>query len=184
MAIEIGDLVVRKSYQKDLVFRVVGFDDDQALLKGVDLRLMADAPLDDLEKVDADQQHFYRSEVRMMEEESIRLIHQNKRLRDGVNRFKHLNYYRDTAVHFEYPGKVLHIDGDKAYLDKCLNRYAELGVPALGFHVSEKEIPKVLPDYINAVQPDILVITGHDGILKKKSRFIQAGFLSEFAPFC
>ncbi|NLS44701.1 MAG: hypothetical protein GX969_03045 [Firmicutes bacterium] len=48
----IGDLVVRKSYDADVIFKVVSLYGSIALLKGVYSRVIADAPLDDLVKVD------------------------------------------------------------------------------------------------------------------------------------
>lgn len=49
-----GDIVGRKSYQSDILFQVKEFFKGEggrefALLKGLDLRLIADAPLEDLE---------------------------------------------------------------------------------------------------------------------------------------
>ena len=53
---KIGDIVTRKSYNKDIIFRIVGFNIDNknekiAILKGVAFRIIADAYLDDLELV-------------------------------------------------------------------------------------------------------------------------------------
>lgn len=52
-----GDIVVRKSYNKDIIFKIIGFSKDEdnkkiAMLKGVAFRVIADAYLDDLEKVE------------------------------------------------------------------------------------------------------------------------------------
>ena len=48
-----GDIVTRKSYNQDIIFKITGFSKDEnnnkiALLKGVAFRLIADAYLDDL----------------------------------------------------------------------------------------------------------------------------------------
>jgi len=50
----VGDLVVRKSHGADVVFRVSSIEDGVALLRGVCFRLMADAPISDLVKIEAD----------------------------------------------------------------------------------------------------------------------------------
>ncbi|WP_024832714.1 sporulation peptidase YabG [Ruminiclostridium josui] len=51
--IEIGSLVYRKSYEKDVLFRVDDIKDCEGkkiiILKGVDVRLIADAQEDDLD---------------------------------------------------------------------------------------------------------------------------------------
>ena len=51
---KVGDIVVRKSYNKDIVFKITSFyynnkNEKIAVLKGVAFRLIADSPLDDLE---------------------------------------------------------------------------------------------------------------------------------------
>ena len=53
---KIGDIVTRKSYNKDIIFRITGFSIDNknekiAILKGVAFRVIADAYLDDLDIV-------------------------------------------------------------------------------------------------------------------------------------
>lgn len=59
-------------------------------------------------------------------------------------------------------GKVLHIDGDKNYLDKCLKLYEGVGVVAYGLCFEEKDIVNIIDEYIDKLNPDIVVITGHD----------------------
>ena len=66
------------------------------------------------------------------------------------------------------PGKILHFDGDKDYLDRCLKFYKETGVMAVGKNIDEKNVPSVINKYLNEVKPDIVVITGHDAYYKKK----------------
>ncbi len=54
--IEIGNLVYRKSYERDVLFRVsdIIFEEGKKIiiLKGVNVRLQADAEEDDLDKVE------------------------------------------------------------------------------------------------------------------------------------
>ena len=45
---QLGDLVTRKSYDHDIVFKIVGIREDNYILKGVFIRLFADSPKDDL----------------------------------------------------------------------------------------------------------------------------------------
>lgn len=59
-------------------------------------------------------------------------------------------------------GKVLHIDGDKDYLQSCLKFYASVNIYAWGIYIKENEIEGKIIDIIKDVNPDILVITGHD----------------------
>ena len=44
----IGDLVTRKSYDNDIVFKIIDINEGIYILKGVVVRLFADSPGDDL----------------------------------------------------------------------------------------------------------------------------------------
>ncbi len=145
----IGDLVVRKSYGKDVVFRVQEIKSGFAVLRGIHFRLLADAPLDDLETVSAAQT-----------QEGMR----------GEERYRSLLAEEDRppAPYFEVPGKILHLDGDGMYLRKSIAVYNELHIPAEGYHLLEPDMPDALTKLLPQVQPDIVVITGHDGFLKHR----------------
>ena len=45
---KIGDLVTRKKYNNDVVFRIEKIDGNNVYLVGIDIRLCADAEIDDL----------------------------------------------------------------------------------------------------------------------------------------
>ena len=49
---KIGDYVVRKKYKKDILFEIVDIHNDIYILRGVELRLIADSEEDDLELSD------------------------------------------------------------------------------------------------------------------------------------
>lgn len=59
-------------------------------------------------------------------------------------------------------GKILHLDGDVEYLNKCLDLYKELGIYAFGRCVKEESMASEIGEYIRKVNPDVVVITGHD----------------------
>ena len=44
MTFKIGDYVTRDSYNNDIVFVIVDIKNDEAILKGFDLRLIANSP--------------------------------------------------------------------------------------------------------------------------------------------
>ena len=50
MNLKIGDIVSRKSYHNDILFKIIDITDDVVTLKGVDLRLYADSDISDLKK--------------------------------------------------------------------------------------------------------------------------------------
>ena len=50
--------------------------------------------------------------------------------------------YVKSGNYFQIPGKVLHLDGDPAYLKKCMSLYEKIGIPVYGIHCNEKEMPE------------------------------------------
>src|SRR5699024_6600488 len=64
--------------------------------------------------------------------------------------------------YFYLPGKILHIDGDKGYLDRCTEFYKNMNIVSYGVISSEDKIYTKIVDYLEEINPDVLVITGHD----------------------
>lgn len=62
----VGDLVVRKSHDADIVFKVTSLNEGIALLRGICFRVMADAPLSDLVKVDSDYEAMQEERFSML----------------------------------------------------------------------------------------------------------------------
>lgn len=161
-----GDIVARRSHKQDLFFRIVQIQTEggekTALLKGINTRLMADAPLNDLIEKSS-------SEVAHYQLEDYKDIYQ--KLKVVVNQRKSIYENDENEEYFEIPGRVLHLDGDEEYLEQCLKTYRQLGLEAKGICKSEKEQPKVIYQILQENPTDILVLTGHDGFLKGKKDF-------------
>lgn len=166
--ISIGDLVIRKSHGGDIVFRVTDVSEEsgsqQAVLKGMHLRLLADAPFEDLERIDAEH---LRDEIVRAEDihnerlKRVMLRRDMERERIEMNRSDTVKKYD----FFDLPGKVLHIDGDEEYLKMCLKTYNQLNIQAVGQCIAEEKQPEVIIDLIDEHRPDILVLTGHDALI-------------------
>ena len=73
--------------------------------------------------------------------------------------------------YFYIPGKILHIDGDKTYLSKSMSFYKKANVLAMGIHSKEEEIINNIWNYLEDINPDIVVITGHDSRTKNNSKY-------------
>lgn len=157
--IKIGDIVGRKSYNKDILFRVKNIIDTKAgkiaILNGIIERVEADSRISDLEKV---------SEKRIQEDLSII----QKRIEDKINQ---LDKIKENRNKYTITGKILHLDGDKKYSEKSYRYYKKMGLNAIVKNIPEYKQPKVVYNLLKIYQPDILVITGHDGIIKKNSRY-------------
>ncbi|MEF2968758.1 sporulation peptidase YabG [Paenibacillus sp. M1] len=166
----LGDLVVRKSYGGDVTFRVERIEREQAIIKGTEFRLLADAPLSDLVKVSQNDPGEKTQRVRIKATESLQKL-QKDRLELTERNQSALGrdwYPNGEPSFFEVPGKVLHLDGDERYLQKSLSLYEKLRVPAHGYFVSESAMAGALYRLLPSIQPDVVVLTGHDGVLKNR----------------
>jgi spore coat assembly protein len=164
-----GDMVTRKSYGKDLCFVIVEVDEESetAILKGIDVRLMADAPLADLEALTDEERQKFEANRRHVEDECLRLVQTRRAMESEKRSLRKEARFRSDPDFFERPGRVLHLDGDGTYLEKCLNLYRELGIRAQGHHVLESQMPSKVKKLLEDFEPDILIITGHDGLIRK-----------------
>lgn len=168
MTVHVGDLVERKSYQRDLLFRVTEIKDTIAILFGEEFRLVADAPIEDLVLVDQRDYTKRVKQERETMEKTYRLFQQDYVLMRQRHEYQSTSGYTNEVNYFQMPGKVLHLDGDPLYLRKCLDLYTKIGVPVQGIHCKETEMHEKVLDLIEHVRPDILVITGHDAYTKSK----------------
>ena len=151
MEIKKGMLVTRNSYNNDIVFKVLRVKDGICYLKGSEVRLLADAYVEDLnEYVPTD-----RGEDELTDNDK-KLV-RNELLNAQKNDF------------FFLPAKVLHIDGDSDFLERCLKFYKEAGIYAIGKKIKEDKIYEQLRSLLNEYNPDIIVITGHDAFFKKNN---------------
>lgn len=145
---EIGDSVTRKSYDNDIVFKIVAIDDDIYYLSGLNVRLCADAKEEDLVKC---------------------IKHNEEDEREFLNSIKKINTL-ERNDYFYLPGKILHIDGDKDYLKRCLKFYEELNIWSVGIVEKEDNVPYRIRELLEEYNPSIVVITGHDAYYKKGSK--------------
>lgn len=143
--INIGDYITRNSYDNDTVFLVLNIIGNTVYLKGVYARLYADSDINDCIKIDK----------KSMEDdfipESIKIDNENR-----------------DSMFFRIPAKILHLDGDEEYLQRCMEYYKENKVFAVGQIIDEEHIAEDITTYLRKVNPDIVIITGHDAYFKKK----------------
>lgn len=142
---QIGDLVTRKSYDNDIIFRIIAIDDNNYILKGEVVRLYADSPKEDLKiYVDDDKDDFAPE----------------------IDNFRNL----DRNEYFYLPGKIVHLDQDLSFINKCMNFYKKNRIKAYGICTDGKDLSNVVTESLNKYNPDIIVITGHDALYRKKRK--------------
>lgn len=148
MNFKIGDYVTRKSHNNDIVFQIIKISGNETFLKGIDVRLLADSDTDDLVKV-VKKIDYYDNDRKLTESlvNSIAL---------------------DRSEYFYLPGRILHIDSDNNYLERCIKFYTELKVEAYGINIEEENLEHEIINKLAEYKPDILVITGHDAYFKNK----------------
>lgn len=150
-----GDIVSRNSYGNDIIFSVVRIMKNEtriALLKGIDVRIEADALLTDLQIVSREEQIKREKEL---EQRILTMIEKEKKSKD--NR-------RKEIIH---TGRILHLDGDRKYSEKSKMYYRKMGLNAVVRNVPEYKQSQVINKLLIIYNPDILVITGHDRNDKK-----------------
>lgn len=146
MLFNIGDIVTRNSHHNDTFFEIVRIEENVAYLKGINLRLLADSDISDLVKVDNKD------------------IVDDERITSSITNELNL----DRSEFFYLPGKILHIDGDEDYLKRCMNFYKKLNIMAYGLCLKEADIKTEIRNYLENLNPDVVVITGHDAYYKRK----------------
>lgn len=68
-------------------------------------------------------------------------------------------------------GRILHLDGDRKYSEKSIKYYRKLGLDAIVKNIPERKQPYVVCELLSKYEPDILVITGHDAMIKSGTNF-------------
>lgn len=161
MRVKKGDVVGRISYGKDILFTVekvikTNANNEFCILKGLTERIKADAPMEDLLIIDKTivDKHINYTEERL--EKRIKKINEQT------------SFKRDSRT---YTGKILHLDGDKKYSEKSAKYYKDIGLNAIVKNISENKQASMVKGLLERYKPDILVITGHDAMIKNGRNF-------------
>lgn len=172
----IGDIVARKSYNYDVLFKIVGFNSNGLVdLVGINVRITADAYEYDLRLIEKEELQIKLKNIEMNRKDRInRSI--NSMNRKNYNGYYNKQYRENIAPEiyakdkmYKRPGRVLHIDGDEEYTTKCRELYKKLGINAYVLNIEEKEQYRQVYNLLKKLNPDILVLTGHDAFIKRRN---------------
>ena len=152
-----GDNVTRNSYNNDIIFKVDKIikksnNINIAILKGIDIRIEADAQIEDLKLVSKNEKQNLDIEFK-------------KRIRNSTSK----NNCDERLNGIIKTGKILHLDGDKKYAGKSEMYYKKMGLNAIVKNIPENKQSKMVKQLLMIYNPDILVITGHDGMIKNNA---------------
>jgi len=157
-----GDYVTRASYGNDILFSVekilrLSNGKEIAILKGVTYRIKADAPIEDLCIVNK------KEAINEIKKYDCEIFKKAKKIKSEAEN-KRIKIQTKTGI-------ILHLDGDKKYSQKSLAYYKKLGLQAIVKNIPENKQSKVVYRMLEYYNPDILVITGHDGMIKLKTGY-------------
>ena len=159
-----GDIVGRKSYNKDIIFTVKNIirtkRNDVAILKGVTKRIEVDSNIDDLEIIEKkDIKKNFAELDNELQKRIEKINREDDNYRIGI--FTKDNRAQEKII----TGKILHLDGE--YSEKSCRYYRKIGLNAVVKNIPEYKQPRVVYNLLEIYNPDILVITGHDGMIKR-----------------
>ncbi len=177
--LKVGDIVARKSYGYDVLFRVSNIYDDMVDLVGMTVRIIADAPIYDLKLMTPEE----ISKIQKIQEDHARLklnrcysnLSSRFNIRDYAINYDRqfqkngrLDVYQKESI-YKKPGIIMHLDGDGEYAVRCKETYKKMGLVAHAYHVKEAEQPKYIYNLLTRIRPNILVMTGHDAFIRKRN---------------
>ena len=162
-----GDIVARKSHNLDILFsieKIIRSTNGMriAILKGITTRIVADAYLNDLVVLDSKEVDDSLRSIDIKIEDRI-----NRLIKKGKEKFQ----YKERNFQDIKTGKILHLDGDRFYSDKSARYYKKVGLNAIVKNIPENKQHLIVKDYINKYKPDILVLSGHDGMIKTGTKY-------------
>ena len=157
--IKVGDIVSRKSYNNDILFRVKRIlnkkNDKIVILSGVIERVEADCNIKDLELASSDRVN-------------NDLLYIQGRIDNKAG-----NKLEGKRTQYIITGKILHLDGDRKYSEKSYRYYKKLGLNAIVKNIPEYKQSKVVYNLLRTYEPDILIITGHDSMIKNGKNYLD-----------
>lgn len=162
-----GDIVARKSHNLDILFSVEHILKSSngikiAILKGITTRIVADAYLSDLEILDS---KIVNDNLRSLD------VKIEDRIKKFLKKEKNIINHKERKSENIKSGKILHLDGDKLYAEKTARYYKKMGLSAIVKNISESKQYLIVKDYIIKYEPDVLVLTGHDGMIKTGTKY-------------
>lgn len=136
------------------------------MLKGITERIEADSDVEDLYIMDKEK---LQEELKRFDRKvDLRIAKIEKKVKKLKTNYKFKN---DRIYSNSITGKILHLDGDKKYSEKSIRYYKKMGLNAIVKNIPEYKQPKVVYRLLEFYKPDILVITGHDGLIRKDTGY-------------
>ncbi len=172
---KVGDVVARRSYGYDILFKIDKIEGDIAELVGMTVRIIADSPIYDLKKISKEEARKKVNEIDVNSRLKINRCYTNLNTKFNMrNEFDNRKVKREDYIYekesiYRKPGVVLHLDGDADYAIKCKETYKKMGVTAHVYNIKESDQPRYVYSLLNKIRPNILIMTGHDAFIRKRN---------------
>ena len=172
---KIGDIVARKSYNYDVLFRITNIHPDGIVdLVGITVRIIADAEIFDLKLVSKEELEAKMRNIELSRRTRLSRSFNTMNNKNSRMKFMRENYYEQANIYqkekmYKKPGRLIHLDGDESYADKCREIYKKMGITAYVFSMPESEQYKQVYSLLQRYKPEILIITGHDAFIKRRN---------------
>lgn len=166
-----GDMVGRISYNKDVIFQITDIKkinrNKVYILKGITERIEADSFENDLVLID---KRYVKNKIEAEENKILKRLEKYLSYDEERYSFKNIEEIKSLGKQI-VAGKILHLDGDRKYSEKSSKYYRNLGLSAIVKNIPENTQPKIITNLLDKYNPDILIITGHDGMIKKQKNY-------------
>ncbi len=169
---KIGDIVARKSYNYDVLFRITNIHPNGLVdLIGITVRIIADAQDYDLKLIDKNELDFRLKNIE--KSRRIRLDRSCSGLKYKTNKYynyrENIYLMQQTEKYKRFPARVLHIDGDSGYCIECKKIYKKMGINSAVVNIEEREQYRQVVPLLQKYRPEILILTGHDAFIKRRN---------------
>lgn len=174
MSLHINDNVILKTLPQDDLWRVVGITPGNPVyvtIEGITIRLIKVTPVDQVETVDDVTAMKILAKNKSEDNAALEVISKDI----SPEAIYTLANGRDLT---KIPGTILHLDSDPKFLKQCLDFYKEKNIIAHGYSMEPIEMPRRISELLNTHNPDILVITGHDGLNSKNQPYLLKSYIN------
>ena len=163
--IKTGNVVKFNNHVNPEIYAVDKIEDNGiskiAILKGITHRIETSGNIQELEIVDLNKLN------KVLENFETKINTRTDQLLENYKKLDNI-YDKTREEKYRINEKILHLDGDKEYANKSSRIYSKFGLNAIVKNIKENRQPLEIRGLLDKYKPEILIITGHDGMINKR----------------
>lgn len=163
--IKTGNVVKFNNHVNPEIYAVDKIEDNGiskiAILKGITHRIETSGNIQELEIVDLNKLN------KVLENFETKINTRTDQLLENYKKLDNI-YDKTREEKYRISEKILHLDGDKEYANKSSRIYSKFGLNAIVKNIKENRQPLEIRGLLDKYKPEILIITGHDGMINKR----------------